>query len=108
MQIQENISLLPFNTFRIAVNAKYFVEVKTILELQSVLASDICKQNELLVLGGGSNLLLTKNFDGLVIRLGIKGITVCEQDEDVFVEAGAAEVWNDFVLYCVAQNFAGL
>jgi UDP-N-acetylmuramate dehydrogenase len=43
-----------------------------------------------------------------VIRLGIKGITVCEQDGDVFVEAGAAEVWNDFVLYCVAQNFAGL
>ena len=108
MQIQENISLLPFNTFRIAVNAKYFVEVKNIAELQSVLASDICKQNELLVLGGGSNLLLTKDFDGLVIRLGIKGITVCEQDDDVFVEAGAAEVWNDFVLYCVAQNFAGL
>ena len=108
MQIQENISLLPFNTFRIAVNAKYFVEVKNIAELQSVLASDICKQNKLLVLGGGSNLLLTEDFDGLVIRLGIKGITVCEQDEDVFVEAGAAEVWNDFVLYCVAQNFAGL
>ena len=108
MQIQENISLLPFNTFRIAVNAKYFVEVKTIVELQSVLASDICKQNELLVLGGGSNLLLTKDFEGLVIRLGIKGITVCEQDGEVFVEAGAAEVWNDFVLYCVAQNFAGL
>jgi len=108
MQIQENISLLPFNTFRIAVNAKYFVEVKNIAELQSVLASDICKQNELLVLGGGSNLLLTKDFDGLVIRLGIRGITVCEQDGEVFVEAGAAEVWNDFVLYCVAQNFAGL
>jgi UDP-N-acetylmuramate dehydrogenase len=108
MQIQTNVSLLPFNTFRINVNAKYFVEVKSIVELQEVLASDICKENKIFVLGGGSNLLLTKDFEGLVIRLGIKGITVCEQDGEVFVEGRAAEVWNDFVSYCVDKDFAGL
>ena len=108
MQIQSNVSLLPFNTFRINVSAKYFVEVKSIVDLQEVLASDICKENKIFVLGGGSNLLLTKDFDGLVIRLGIKGITVCEQDGEVFVEGGAAEVWNDFVSYCVEKDFAGL
>ncbi len=106
--IKENISLLPFNTFRIDVKAKYFVEVKSVEDLQVVLQSEKCKQNDLFVLGGGSNLLLTKDYNGLVIRLDIKGIKVCEEGDDTYVESGAGEVWNDFVGFCVDKGYAGL
>lgn len=108
MLIQENISLLPYNTFRIDVNAKYFAEVVSIDDLKELVSSEIFKNNKRFVLGGGSNLLLTQNFEGLVIRLGIKGIKVCEEESDVYVEAGAAEVWNDFVQYTVNKGYAGL
>lgn len=108
MLIQENISLLPYNTFRIDVNAKYFAEVVSIDDLKELVSSEIFKNNKRFVLGGGSNLLLTQNFEGLVIRLGIKGIKVCEEENDVYVEAGAAEVWNDFVQYTVNKGYAGL
>lgn len=108
MLIESNKSLLPYNTFRIDVRAKYFVEVTSIEDLNSLIKSDEFIQNEKFILGGGSNLLLTKDFDGIVVRLGIKGITVCEEGNDVFVEAGAAEVWNDFVQYTVNKGFAGI
>lgn len=108
MKIEQDKSLLPFNTFRIDVKAKYFVEVSSIDDLKSLLKTDEFLNNNRFILGGGSNLLLTKDFDGLVIRLGIKGIKVCEEDDDVYVEAGAAEVWNDFVQYTVQNGYAGL
>lgn len=108
MLIEKNKSLLPYNTFRIDVKAKYFVEIERVEDLNELLKSEIFLSNKRFVLGGGSNLLLTKDFEGLVIRLGIKGIKVCEEGDDVFVEAGAAEVWNDFVQYNVNKGYAGL
>ena len=108
MNIQENISLKPFNTFRIDVKAKYFADVHSVEELSQVLNSDIRKNNKCFVLGAGSNLLLTKDFDGLVIRLNIKGITVCEEEEDVYVEAGAGENWHNFVMFNVEKGYAGM
>ncbi len=108
MNIQENISLKPYNTFRIDVKAKYFAEVHNVDELKQILNSSICKENKLFVLGSGSNLLLTKDFEGLVIRINIKGISVCEENDDVYVEAGAGENWHEFVLYNVHKGYAGL
>lgn len=108
MKIKENISLLPYNTFRIDVKAKFFVEVESVDDLKELVESDVFKNNKQFILGGGSNLLLTKDFDGLVIRLGIKGIKVCEEGDDVYVEAGAAEVWHDFVQFNVNKGYAGL
>ncbi len=108
MLIQNNTSLLPYNTFRIDVSAKYFAEVHSVDELKEVLQSDIAKENKIFVLGGGSNLLLSKNFDGLVIRMGIKGIRICEDGNDVFVEAGAAENWNEFVQFNVNKGYSGI
>lgn len=108
MKIEHYKSLLPYNTFRIDVKAKYFVEVSSIDDLHALLKTDEFLNNDRFILGGGSNLLLTKDFNGLVIRLGIKGIKVCEEDNDVYVEAGAAEVWNDFVQYTVQRGYAGL
>ena len=76
MLIESNKSLLPYNTFRIDVMAKYFVEVTSHEDLLSLIETDEFKSNEKFVLVGGSNLLLTKDFEGIVIRLGIKGIAV--------------------------------
>lgn len=108
MLIESNKSLLPYNTFRIDVMAKYFVEVTSNEDLLALIQTDEFKSNEKFVLGGGSNLLLTKDFDGIVIRLGIKGIEVEEKGDDIFVKAGAAEVWNDFVQFNVNKGYAGL
>ncbi len=99
---------MPYNTFRIDVKAKYFVEINSTDDLRLLISTDEFKSNKRFILGGGSNLLLTKDFDGIVIRLAIKGIKVCEEGDDVYVEAGAAEVWNDFVQYNVNKGYAGL
>ena len=107
MQIQENISLKPFNTFGIDVKARYLAPFSAIEEL-SVLTSHDSRLSTL-VLGGGSNILLTKNFNGLVLKNEIKGITELHEDaEHVYVKAGAGENWHAFVLYCLSRNWAGV
>jgi len=105
--IQENISLLPFNTFGIDVKAKRFGVFNDIESLRDLLTKK--HEDELLVIGGGSNLLLTKDFDGLVLKNEIKGIhIISENEEEVIVSAGAGENWHAFVLYCIDNNWAGI
>jgi UDP-N-acetylmuramate dehydrogenase len=108
LQIQENVSLKNFNTFGVEANARYFVEINHKDELAELFLDPQWKQTKTLVLGGGSNLLLLNNFDGLVIRINIRGIEHRISHNDVFVEAGAGEVWNDLVNFCVIRNYAGL
>lgn len=109
LEIKENIALKPFNTFGIEASAKYFVEVESTNELKEILTDSALKTLLLLVLGGGSNMLLTQDFDGLVIHIKIKGITVIKEDENhIWVEAGAGEVWHQFVLYCIENGYAGV
>ncbi|AOM77056.1 UDP-N-acetylmuramate dehydrogenase [Pedobacter steynii] len=105
---QENISLKPYNTFSIPANTHYFVEVLTESALEELLNSKLIKEQPLLILGGGSNLLFTKDFDGLVIKMSIPGISAEVHGETVIVTAGAGVVWNDFVTYCVQNDFAGV
>ncbi|MFI5450923.1 UDP-N-acetylmuramate dehydrogenase [Pedobacter sp. UC225_61] len=106
--LQENVSLKTYNTFGIDVTANYFVEVKNVEDLREVFNHPIAKTKKLLVLGGGSNMLFTKNFDGIVLKVSIPGITYQTQGDDVVVTAGGGVVWNDLVLYCVDNNFAGI
>ena len=107
MHIQQNISLKPFNTFGINVNAKHFVSVTNVSELQSVLSLNSYPNK--LILGGGSNMLLTKDFNGLVIHVNIKGIEIVNQDSDfVYVKANAGENWHEFVTWCMNNNYGGL
>jgi UDP-N-acetylmuramate dehydrogenase len=108
LQIHQNVSLKNFNTFGIDASAKYFVEIAHEDELTELFLDPRWKITERLVLGGGSNLLLTKDFDGLVIRMNIRGIEHRINHDEVFVEAGAGEVWNEFVNYCVDWQFAGV
>ncbi|WP_379085039.1 UDP-N-acetylmuramate dehydrogenase [Pedobacter sp. UC225_65] len=106
--LQENVSLQSFNTFGIDVNANYFAEVKSEADLKEVFDHPIAKTQNLLVLGGGSNMLFTKNFEGLVVKVSIPGISYQIQGDEVSVVAGGGVVWNDLVNYCVAQGFAGI
>ncbi|HVK98073.1 MAG TPA: UDP-N-acetylmuramate dehydrogenase, partial [Flavisolibacter sp.] len=109
MQIRENISLQPYNTFGIDVSAKFFSSFKNQDELQELLNSKLQTLNSKLILGGGSNVLFTKDFDGLVIRNEITGIEVIKEDEEhVYIKTGAGENWHQFILYCVEKGYAGI
>ncbi len=109
MNIQSNISLKEFNTFRIKVHAKYFVEINSAEELKHLINMPLFKSERRLILGGGSNLLLTDNFDGLVIKISIPGIEIIHEDnENVVIRAGAGVIWHELVLYCVEKNYGGI
>jgi len=108
LQIQENISLRPYNTFAIDVKAAFFVEIFNEVDLKTLFENEITKNQKLLIIGGGSNVLFTEDYNGLVIKISIKGIESEVDGNDIKVTAGAGVVWNDFVNYCVAHNFAGV
>jgi UDP-N-acetylmuramate dehydrogenase len=107
MAIQKNISLRSYNSFRLDALAAEFVFVKSAEELQNILEQP--GKNPLLILGGGSNLLLTKNIDGLVLKIEIHGIDEVKEDAShIYVRAGAGENWHGFVLYAIQRNWGGL
>ena len=101
------VDLKPFNTFGISTKASHFARFSTIQELQVQLNNR--NNHELLILGGGSNVLFTKDFNGLVLRNEIKGFEITSEDNtSVIVKSGAGEVWHEFVLKCIDKGFAGL
>jgi len=105
----QNFSLKKYNTFGIEVYANYFGEFNSVDQLQELLLPTANGQRSTLILGGGSNILFTKNFDGLALKNNLKGIAVIkENNEFVFVQAGAGENWHQFVLYCLQNNFSGV
>lgn len=106
--LQENVSLKPYHTFGIAVNASRFIEIKSEADLKALFETEEVKQQRQLVLGGGSNMLFTQDFEGLIIKISIPGISYTENGNEVMVTAGAGVVWNDLVTYCVTNGFAGL
>ncbi|MBS1527088.1 MAG: UDP-N-acetylmuramate dehydrogenase [Bacteroidetes bacterium] len=108
LQIQENVSLKSFNTFGIDVSARYFVEIAHEEDLAELFLDPQWKSIKRLVLGGGSNMLLVTDFDGLIVRINIRGIEHRINHNEVFVEAGAGEVWNDLVNYSVNRGYAGI
>lgn len=106
--LQQNVSLQTLNTFGIPVSATHFAEVRNADDLKDIFSTATAKSNHILVLGGGSNWLFTKDFDGLVIKMNIPGIKVETHGADVLVTAGAGVIWNDLVNYCVENGFAGI
>jgi UDP-N-acetylmuramate dehydrogenase len=109
MQIAQNISLKPFNTFGIDAEAKYFAAFKSLDELQELLSRQHSTNKQQLILGGGSNILLTENFDGIVLKNELKGIELMKEDADFFyVKANAGEQWHSFVMHCIENNYAGI
>jgi len=107
VDILSNISLKQYNTFGIDVKAKHFVSVKNIEELISVLKLEDFPEK--FILGGGSNVLLTKNIEALVIHLDLRHIKIVSKDKNtVVVKVYAGENWHDFVLWCLKHDFGGI
>lgn len=105
MKIQENISLKTYNTFGIDVNAKRFIRVDSVYQLRELLKVE----KDVFLISGGSNMLLTKDIDKLVVHIDIKGISIDKEDDNfVNLTVNAGENWHEFVLYCVDQNYGGL
>ncbi|WP_281979386.1 UDP-N-acetylmuramate dehydrogenase [Tenacibaculum mesophilum] len=105
MNIQENISLKEYNTFGIDVNAKRFVSITSVYQLQQLLK----EEKNLFLISGGSNMLLTKDIENLVVHINIKGISIDrENPNNIHLTVNAGENWHEFVLWCVSQNYGGL
>ena len=108
MKIHRNSSLKKFNTFNVDEIAKLLLEVDNISDLPNVLSKQN-KKDEILVLGGGSNILFTESYNGLIINLKNKGKKIIQEDKNsVLVEVSAGENWHDFVLWTIKNNFGGL
>lgn len=109
MNIIANYPLLKLNTFGVDVKAKYFVSINTVNELIELTKTKVFKDLQLLILGGGSNILFTKDFDGLVILNSIKGKEIIDQtQESIFLKIGAGENWHELVMYTVDNGWGGI
>ncbi len=107
MQTYSQISLKPFNTFGIDVTAQKFVQVESVEDLKDLLKNNYA--SEIFVLGGGSNMLLTKNIDKTVAHINLKGIEILQESgNEVLIKAMAGESWHRFVLYCLDNGLGGL
>lgn len=106
---QSNHSLTNYNTFGIEANAKYFTSFESTEHLEEIRTTKEFKQEQKLILGGGSNVLFTKNQDSLVLLNRIKGIEVIEEDDNSYtIAVGGGENWHEFVLFCIKNNYAGI
>jgi len=108
MQVLENFSLKSLNTFGVEAFAARFVAIEQENDLKLLFSDEQLMNYPRLVLGGGSNVLFTNNFSGLVIHIKILGIKAEVEGDDILVTAGAGEVWNNLVNYCVDNEFAGI
>ena len=110
MNIKDNISLKQYNSFGIDVKSRYFSSFASAEQLTELITgSSLAAKYPLLILGGGSNILFTKDFDGLLLKNEIKGIELVKEDEHFYyVKAGAGENWHRFVIYCIENNYAGI
>ncbi|MCF0059463.1 UDP-N-acetylmuramate dehydrogenase [Dyadobacter sp. CY356] len=107
--MQENVSLRNYNTFGLESRAQFFEEVQSTAALTEIIKNPLWKETPKFILGGGSNILFTQHVDALVIKIAIKGIELIKEDEDfIWLHAGAGEKWHDFVTYCVQHDYAGV
>lgn len=107
MKVSRNASLKAYNTFGIDAKASKFISVTSLEELELVLKRNYA--GDLFILGGGSNMLLTRDIEATVLHIGIRHKTVVEETaESVLVEAGAGENWHQFVLWTLENNWGGL
>lgn len=105
MQIEENIDLKPYNTLQIPVRAKYFVKIQSESDIRELMNTDLWKKQKHCILNGGSNILFTQDFDGIVVKIETKWKKIIESENNsVLVEVSAWENWSDFVERCCENN----
>jgi len=105
---EENKSLKELNTFGVEAFAKYYAKIESEEQLIQLFEKDCIQKTSLLILGGGSNILFTQNFIGLVLQIKIGGIKVRKEGLAIYVTAGGGVVWDDLVQFCVNHGFAGI
>ncbi|MGP8215170.1 MAG: UDP-N-acetylmuramate dehydrogenase [Bacteroidia bacterium] len=109
MKFYENYPLKDCTTFHARVFAKNYTEFSSTGELKEILSSEQVKGKQFMILGGGSNVLFTGDYDGIIIRNAIKGIEIVkEAGNDIYIKAYSGEKWHDFVMYCVNHNYGGI
>jgi UDP-N-acetylmuramate dehydrogenase len=109
LSIEENVDLFPYNTFHLHAKARFLVRIRSVDDAMDLFQSDLFKTNQRLILGGGSNILLTRDFDGLVIKNEIRGTTKeYEDDKHIVLRSGSGENWHAFVMLCVKNNWGGV
>ncbi len=109
MPFLSDFSLKPFNTFGIEALAPLYAEFHSAEELSTLLSASEIQDRPLMILGGGSNILLTQNPKGVILRNLIKGIELIKEDDEyIWVKAGAGVVWHDLVLHSISKGWAGL
>jgi UDP-N-acetylmuramate dehydrogenase len=109
MEFQKNISLKEFNTFGMDINCSLLYNITSENEIINILDSEEYQNNKHLILSGGSNLLFTTDFDGLILKNNIKGIEVVFEDNNhTYLKVGSGENWHDFVLWTIKQGLSGL
>ena len=109
MDIIKNKSLKSYNTFGIDCNSSFFARINTLKDLEELYQHPLFKSQKKLILGGGSNILFTSNFEGLVIKNEIKGIEIIKETKDVVeVQIGAGVNWHEFVIYAVNNKWGGV
>lgn len=107
MQIHENFPLKPYNTFGIDAKARFFNAFSSADELEENVM--IYSEYPIFILGGGSNILFTRDYDGCVLKNEVKGIEIQHEDvEHVYVKVGAGENWHHLVLHCIEYHWAGV
>lgn len=109
MEILRDYNLSKLNTFGISVDAKFFVEVKSQEDLEKLFTNPTFIENKKFFLGGGSNVLFTKDFDGIVVKISLLGKKiVAEDDKTVLLEVNSGENWHELVTYAIDNNWGGL
>jgi UDP-N-acetylmuramate dehydrogenase len=109
MEIKQNADLTKLNTLAVSALARYFAEINSEQELTELFKLPEFRNNKKFILGGGSNILFTKDFDGIVVKISLKGRKIVSEDsESVVLEVSAGEDWHELVTYAVAQNWGGI
>ena len=109
MKIERNISLKNYNTCRIDVTANTFIEINHTSEIVKLSEQYPTLQQPVYILGLGANTLFTDVFKGTIIHINTKGISVIsENDNSIYIKVKAGEIWDDFVTFCINNNYYGI
>lgn len=107
--IREEVDLKALNSFQVEIGTRYFADISDSEQLRRLIKEPVFREQKTLILGGGSNILFRNYFDGLVIKISIPGIELIKEDDNhVWLKAGAGENWHKFVLFCLSHNYAGV
>ena len=108
--VQEHFDLTGLNTFKIQVKTRYYLRIEDLSDLEKIRSSSVFNSNPTLILGGGSNMLFTKDYPGLVLHAVMNGITEKKTSnaEEILITAASGVQWHDLVVYCVDRGYGGI